>query len=149
MNPAPPDSSEPPAPPRQQLILAQVRLLELTDAREALTTRLALLERLLTEAQALANAKIAERDHGAKVAAGLEEQAGRLNAELAAVQAALQQRQTRVTELQALLGAAEQSAADRLARIGELEATVRAMKSSRSWRWTAPLRTLGKLFSGS
>ena len=142
MNPASPDSSELPASVRQQLVLAQVRLLELTDGREALATQLALLERTLAETQALAQGKIAERDHFAKATAGLE-------ARLAAAQTALQQGQVRLAELQAALRTAEQAAVDRLARIGELETTVRAMQSSRSWRWTAPLRALGKLFRRS
>lgn len=138
--------SSDPAALRRQLMLAQVSLMELEDSREELSTRLVLAERTLTEAQTLANTKIAERDHLAQVAAGLEDQARALTTHLAEVRIGLRQAQARISELQAALSASEQLASDRLGRIGELETTVRALKSSRSWRWTAPLRSIERLF---
>jgi len=143
---SPPLPSDDPAALRRALMLAQVSLMELGDEREAAATRLALLERTLTETQALANLKITERDHLAQVAAGLEDQARALTTHLAEVRIGLRQAQTRVAELQAALSAGEQLASDRLDRIGELETTVLALKSSRSWRWTAPLRSIERLF---
>ncbi|MBP7481691.1 MAG: hypothetical protein KA788_04075, partial [Lacunisphaera sp.] len=53
--------SDPPADPilllRQQLILAQVRLMELEDIRDELTPQLAEAEQLLVAAQTLADQK--------------------------------------------------------------------------------------------
>ena len=48
---------------RQQLILAQVRIMELEDVRDELTPKLADAERLLTAAQTLADQKSEEADH--------------------------------------------------------------------------------------
>ncbi len=135
-----------PAALRRQLMLAQVSLMELDDTRAELATRLELAGRTLAEAQALASAKIAERDHLASVAAGHEAHVHALAAQLAAAAAGLSQAQARLADLQAALSATEQLAGDRLGRIGELETAVHALKSSRSWRWTAPLRSLGRLF---
>ena len=52
---------------RQQLILAQVRIMELEDVRDELAPRLAQVEDLLTAAQTLADAKLDEAAHLAGV----------------------------------------------------------------------------------
>jgi chromosome segregation ATPase len=59
---------------RQQLILAQVRIMELEDARDELAPKLTDTEKLLTGAQNLADQKIAETDHLAKVLGELQTQ---------------------------------------------------------------------------
>lgn len=63
---------------RQQLILAQVRIMELEDARDELAPRLADLERLLAGAQALADAKLGESAHLATVLADTQAQGAHL-----------------------------------------------------------------------
>jgi chromosome segregation ATPase len=121
---------------RQQLILAQVRIMELEDVRETLAPRLAELEKLLTQAQTLADLKTEEAAHLTRVlsdtqthAAHLRETGLKLSEDLSAVVAKLEQRETRITRLEAT--------------VRELESGLQAIKSSRSWRWTAWLRTLG------
>ncbi|MDI1318910.1 MAG: hypothetical protein PSW75_01785, partial [bacterium] len=52
---------------RQQLILAQVRIMELEDERDGLTPRLAELTQLLAAAQTLADRKLDEAAHLEKV----------------------------------------------------------------------------------
>jgi chromosome segregation ATPase len=59
---------------RQQLILAQVRIMELEDARDELAPKLADTEKLLTGAQNLADQKLTEADHLAKVLGDLQTQ---------------------------------------------------------------------------
>ncbi len=74
MKPAPPDTAELLHRVRQQLILAQVRLMELEDDREELGSKLADTEKLLGGAQVLADQKTDEAGHIAKVHADLQAQ---------------------------------------------------------------------------
>ena len=71
MKPAPPEPSDLVNRLRQQLILAQVRIMELEDERDALAPRWAELEQLLAAAQTLADGKIDESAHLGKVLAEL------------------------------------------------------------------------------
>jgi len=59
---------------RQQLILAQVRIMELEDGRDELASKLADTEKLLTTAQTLADQKVDEAGHLVKVHADLQAQ---------------------------------------------------------------------------
>lgn len=57
---------------RQQLILAQVRIMELEDTRDELTPQVAKLEKLLAEAQTLADLKTNEAAHLERGCASLQ-----------------------------------------------------------------------------
>lgn len=57
---------------RQQLLLAQVRIMELEDERDELAPRLAETSALLTAAQSLAEAKVGEATHLERIRADLE-----------------------------------------------------------------------------
>lgn len=136
MKPASPEPADLVPRLRQQLILAQVRIMELEDVRETLVPQLAELEKLLRAAQILADQKTDEAAHLGQVladtqahAAHLHEMGLKLAEDLSAVVAKLEQRETRITQLEATLR--------------ELESGLQAIQSSRSWRWTAWLRTLG------
>jgi chromosome segregation ATPase len=59
---------------RQQLILSQVRIMELEDARDELQVKYADRERLLQAAQTLADAKIEESSHLERVRADIQAQ---------------------------------------------------------------------------
>lgn len=166
---------------RQQLILAQVRLMELEDARDELAPRLAAVEQLLAGAQALADRKAEEAAHLEQVRAGLQQQYEHLRhmqhvtnqaledtratltataareaalldearqlQQLIASQAALaREHLARLADLTQRLDAAQAESAARLARLTQLDAEQRAMKASRSWRWTAWLRSLERAF---
>lgn len=155
MTPATPEPAELQNRLRQQLILAQVRIMELEDVRDTLTPQVAELETLLRAAQSLADAKIAEADHHARVAAaaqahgaGLEQQQARATAEIAELSrqlgalgtthdSALRQLDAARVELEALRD-----------RIAQLDRELSRMKQSASWRWTAWLRALGRRFGG-
>lgn len=134
--------SAPPEPPdlvlrlRQQLILAQVRIMELEDVRETLTPRLAELEKLLAQAQTLADQKTDETVHLNNVLGEAQARAEQLNqlylqaaADRSAAVTRLDQRDERIQQL-------EQSRQ-------QLESELAAIKASRRWRWTTWLRTLG------
>jgi hypothetical protein len=48
----------------------------------------------------------------------------------------------RTRGLESEVAAVKETAADRLHRINELDGEVRAMKASRSWRWSRPIRAV-------
>jgi len=155
---------------RQQLILAQVRLMELEDERDEAAPQLTQAERLLGEAQALADGKADEAAHLERVRADLQAQYEHMRhmqhvtnealestrAQLAAAQAAgseveasreglllqLGRAQEELLGLEHALQRSREEAEARARRIDELDAEQRAMKASRSWRWTAWLRSL-------
>jgi ABC-type phosphate transport system auxiliary subunit len=120
MKPAPPETAELLQRVRQQLILAQVRIMELEDERDELTSRRAQLDRTLTGMQTIANDRIAERDHLARLHAGLEKQLGSLHQQLGETRRSLQQEQAREAEGQTALARSESTAAGRQARVEEL-----------------------------
>lgn len=130
---------------RQQLILAQVRIMELEDARDASASKLAEAERLTQAAQSLADLKLAEAAHLTTVLADLRARhesslatQRETDAQLAAARTDLKARDAELRESRAAYEALDQSRA-RFAN--ELDATTR----SRSWRWTAWLRLLERL----
>lgn len=168
---------------RQQLILAQVRIMELEDTRDELSPRINALEKLLAAAQTMADQKTEEAAHLERVRTGLQQQSDHLrhiqhvtNQALEETRAALvattgresdllskveqlqtliaqqaefsREQQAHHTALATRLQAALDESATRLDRIATLDAEQRAMKASRSWRWTAWLRSLERSLSG-
>lgn len=159
---------------RQQLILAQVRVMEIEDARDELARKLAESDRLLADAQRLADAKLDEAAHLERVHAELQthcehlrhqqhltnEALNHTRAQLALVETSLQHEKEVTTGLQLQLVAhnatirdltrrcadLEAESAARADRIGQLDVERRAMQASRSWRWTAWLRSLERAF---
>ncbi|HKB57018.1 MAG TPA: hypothetical protein VKC51_05450 [Lacunisphaera sp.] len=183
MKPAPPETAELLHRVRQQLILAQVRIMELEDGRDELGPKLADTEKLLAAAQTLADQKLDEAAHLAKVLAELQAQAVHLRhvqhgtnealtaarseiAALAAREAGLlsevenlqtltrqqaeasRQQLDRLSTLGAELHAVLGESVTRLERINQLDAEQRAMKGSRSWRWTSWLRAIERGLGG-
>jgi chromosome segregation ATPase len=174
MNPAP-DQAELVHRMRQQLILVQVRIMELEDARDETANRLADCQQLLRSAQVVADGKIDEAAHLEKVRADLQMRHEELqhvqhatNEALNAARrehkaaretiATLEQRTTdqgeaifalegQVRGLEYTLQQANSATKNHLARLAELEGEVRAMKQSRSWRWTAWLRSIERAFA--
>ena len=140
MKPAPTETADIPNQLRQQLILAQVRIMELEDVSNEMNSRLAETNRTLTELQLIAQARLAERDHLACLSAELEKRLSSVQQQLGEARLSLQQGQIRESELQAALQRVESTATERKARIDELEIKFQAIKTSRSWRWTAWLR---------
>lgn len=168
---------------RQQLLLAQVRLMELEDVRDDLGPKAAETGKQLTAAQLLLDQKSEEAAHLAKTLAELQAQYDYLRhmqhvtnealnesrQEVAKAAARLADAQQRITQLQregvALADQVSQLSANlqktsrelseensiataRFIRNNELDAEIRALKSSRSWRWTGWLRSLEKYFGG-
>lgn len=168
---------------RQQLILAQVRIMELEDTRDELGPKLVEVEKLLAAAQTMADQKIGEAVHLDQVRADLQAQYDHLrhmqhvtNEALTATRAeaaalgerektllsevenlhaltrqlaeAGRQQLARISHLESSLAAAQAESAVSLRRINELDAEQRALKSSRSWRWTAWLRSLERALGG-
>jgi chromosome segregation ATPase len=133
MTPAPPETAELINRLRQQLILAQVRIMELEDERDQLAPKLAEVEALLAAAQQLADGKREEAAHLARVLADAQARGAELDrlfvkasGEVTAGTAKLEEREKRIAQL-------EQT-------VRQLETETARMKSSRSWRWTAWLR---------
>ncbi len=177
MNAVPPEPADLVQRLRQQMILAQVRLMELEDERDELAPRVTELENLLTSAQKLADQKLEEAAHLDQVRAGLQAQFEHMRhmqhvtnealnatrAQLAAAQQSLAEADARATSQEAALtslrtnlaqGASDLQAARNALqahseRIAQLDLELHAMKSSRSWRWTAWLRALERALRGS
>lgn len=181
-----PDSAAPADPVtllRQQVILAQVRIMELEDVRDELSPRLAETERLLINAQLLADQKADESLHLEKVRADLQAQCEhlrhvqhvthvaleearsalaliqsneqKLRLELASTNAETQRLRhshnehlNQIASQEAELQSIRSQVATGLIRIQQLDAEQRALKSSRSWRWTAWLRSLERHLGG-
>jgi chromosome segregation ATPase len=162
MNSVPPEPSELVNRLRQQLILAQVRIMELEDVRDGLMPRLAEAERLLRAAQDLADGKLDEAAHLGKVLSDTQAHAEQLHqaheassrelvtsrTEHARTGEQLRQEREDKFRLETELGRLHAASAAHLDRIARLDTELRAMKSSPSWRWTAWLRSLSRWFGG-
>ncbi len=188
MKPAPSETAELLHRVRQQLILAQVRIMELEDVRDELGPRLAETDKLLASAQTLADQKTGEATHLARTLSDLqaqyehmrhmqhitsealndsrceladvatnltaaitrlaatEQRAGQLQKEVGLLTNETGQLNARIGQLGRELVELKTTAASRLARINELDAEMRALKISRSWRWTAWLRAIERKF---
>jgi len=168
---------------RQQLILAQVRIMELEDTRDELAPKLNETEKLLTAAQTIADRKLEEAAHLEKVRSDLQAQFEHMrhmqhvtNEALTATRgeaAALATREQsllsevenlqvltrqqaegsrqqldRISALVAELRTTQAESATRLERLTHLDAEQRGLKGSRSWRWTAWLRSLERAWGG-
>lgn len=188
MKPAPPEPSDLVLRLRQQLILAQVQILELEDLRDDAQTRVRELDRLLAALQGKADQALDDFDHLQGVHLellkerdhlkhllhlanlSLEETRAHvqhLSTELTAVTGREKDLCTHVTQLeQQAVELATQAAqlrahgdelarhltelqsvaAERLTRLNQLDAEIRTMKATRSWRWTAWLRSVERRF---
>jgi hypothetical protein len=117
---------------QQQLILTEVELMKLEDLRDGLNTRVEAANRLLQDLQRITDQACAERDH-------LERRTTELETALRHAQEQLAQAQARGTELDAGIAQLQ-------ARNLQLTQSLATVESSASWRLTAPLRALGRLF---
>jgi chromosome segregation ATPase len=170
MKSADPDQAEILHRVRQQLILAQVRIMELEDVRDETETRLADSNQLLRSAQILADQKLDEAAHSKKTLANLQAQFEHLRHVQHVTTQALESTRVQLATAEILLGTEKQLTAglanqldhsqdtlqqleSRLGeaitvnttcqqRIEQLDTELRTLKSSRSWRWTAWLRSL-------
>ena len=155
---------------RQQLILAQVRIMELEDERDSSVTQLANSTKLLQSAQTLADQKVDEAAHVATIHAELQAQLEHLrhvqhvtNEALNATRKqqasaeknteALQRKIISLVDQSSQLNATLETVRGELAestatanshlfQLTQIEAELTALKASRSWRWTAPFRRL-------
>lgn len=159
---------------RQQLILAQVRIMELEDARDDIATRQADAENLRRVAQTVADQKIDEATHLGRVQQELQgqyehlrhmqhvtnealvktrveltavtESLGSAEQVNAALQAQIGKLQAAAEDLRAQIASLSALASDRAQRVEQLDGEQNRMKQSRSWRWTAWLRSLERSF---
>lgn len=122
---------------RQQLILAQARIMEVEDERDQRAAQVAELETLLATAQQLADAQVDEAAHQRNVAAAAQSHATALQAQLAQAAAEIAAGRDQLARATA---AADHDRAAATQTIAALEAKIAAMESTRSWRWTAWLR---------
>jgi chromosome segregation ATPase len=156
MTPAPDSSATATDALRKQLILAQVQLMELEDLRDELRTELAATQALLAQSQTLADNTLQTQDRTEAARADLQEECTGLHASLHQAREQEIALASRLTQAQADTAARERALQDVQAvlatlrsRVEQLEAERRALKSSRSWRWTAPLRSLERFFRRS
>jgi len=166
---------------RQQLILAQVRILELEDIRDEVAPNLAETEALLGEAQILVESKVEDAIHLTQVRADLQKQYEHLQHVQHVTNTALEEardtltskanqieslheevalQQTNIGQLQndkktslksiakleTELAELQKETIKHIARIEKLDAEQSGMKASRSWRWTAWIRSIERRF---
>lgn len=169
---------------QRELILAQITLQELEDAREELLTKAASAERLQRETQAQADRALADFDHLDRVHRELlahrdhlqhvlhvtnealtatrtelqvrEQELQGARAELAAVQAHAAELTVHLRGARDEIGRLENALRDQTAvgeqratRIQQLDSELRHMKASRSWRWSAWLRSIERAMNRS
>ena len=141
-----PDPTEPPDLVnrlRQQLILAQVRIMELEDARDSQTPRLIELEQLLHAAQDLADRKLDEAAHLEKILADIQTHLERLHQQQVQANRDFEATCAALAQSEAQLAADNATVRQLVADLLKLNVELAAIKASRSWRWTAWLRALG------
>ncbi len=136
---------------RRQLLLAEVQRLEFEDARDEFHTRLASAQELLAQAQQVADRALRDCDRlAAEQAAGLA--SATLRNEIEAARQRESALAERVVALERALAERERAGAEAAAsavaareRVEQLAREREALKQSRSWRYTAPLRSLERL----
>lgn len=138
---------------QKQLILAQVQILELEDVQDELRTEIGQRAKILAELQVLADRALAEsrEAHITEAAAQQALNASReaqqaLQATVESLRQETENMNRGITQLQNALSETNTAVATRAERIATLDRELGQMKSSRSWRWTAPLRSIGRLF---
>lgn len=128
---------------RQQLILAQVRIMELEDARAELAAKLAEAGQLQRATQALADRKLDEAAHLEKVLADIQTHLERLHQQQVQANRDFEATCAALAQSEAQLAAGNTTVRQLVADLLKLNVELAAIKSSRSWRWTAWLRALG------
>ena len=128
---------------RQQLILAQVRIMELEDARAELAAKLAEAGQLQRATQALADRKLDEAAHLEKVLADIQAHLERLHQQQLQANRDFEATCAALAQSEAQLAAGNATVRQLVADLLKLNVELAAIKSSRSWRWTAWLRALG------
>jgi chromosome segregation ATPase len=134
------------APLREQLILAQVRLMELEDERDAALARIAGVERLLGQAQALADTAKEERGRAHAEAAARISELEQARATLASATEQLEQTRATLRHTEEALAQSRLACEEHQRALQDAERMLAGLRASRSWRWTAWLRSLEKLF---
>lgn len=129
---------------REQLVLAQVRIMELEDAREELAERLAATDELLAAAQRLADEKISETAHLTSVQRQLASRGTELQGEIERLARELDETRGRLASVTSDVAAAHTAAADAEQRAATLRAELAGIRNSRRWRWSAWLRWLDR-----
>lgn len=125
---------------RRQLILAQIQILTLEDEVEALRGRLAGSEDDAKELQRLLDARLEAEAVERRLRAELEQRVAALEAQRQAAEQHGRAAEERRRECAAALERSEAVAAAERKKREDSEAELHHIRSSRSWRWTAPLR---------
>lgn len=140
----PPESEVPAL--RRQLILAQVQIMELDDAREAAVAALARTEARLNDLQRLTDSTLQALEDGRSAQRGQEAHLNDLRMQASERAEQLQQAESARLHAEDQLARQMALAADLQQRLEGIEARFASLRSSRSWRWTAPLRTVERWF---
>lgn len=131
---------------RRQLILAQVQIMELDDARETAIASLARTEARLNDLQCMSDSTLHAFEASRVAQRGQEAHLTDLGAQLSDLAGLLDQAEAARIQAEARLAQQTTAAADLQQRLHALETRFNGLRASRSWRWTAPLRTVERWF---
>lgn len=141
------------SPLQKQLILSQVQILELEDLRDELQAAINHRTKVFSELQTIADGALLESQESRQVATRSQETLDRAQAENAGLRRQIETLQRAEAGIAEQLAASRRQLADAQAlaaahasRIETLDAELRHLKASRSWRWSAPLRSLERIF---
>jgi chromosome segregation ATPase len=145
------ESPEPLSLLQKQLILSQVQILELEDVRDELQATIDQRTKILGELQSAADRAFleaqqsrADETRAQQALAASREEQHQLQRTVESLREEIATTARRLSEVQATWRDAQVVTAAQSARIETLDAELRKMKASRTWRWTAPLRSLGR-----
>ena len=127
---------------RQQLILAQVRIMDLEDERDALTSQLGETEKRQTAAQSLADEK---SDLSRNLKVSIEDCSSQLTEttqHIAQLERDLEALTDKSVSQHKELETLGNTLSETRSLNERLDSEIVALKHSRSWRWTAWLRSL-------
>ncbi len=139
MTPAPESSDLTTAALRQQIILAQTQRMELEDLRDELRTQLACEQVLRLQSQQQADSALLAND---PLLRELHAQNVALLSALAAAKAQADALAANLEQTRQLADRTRQAHEDLTARHHALQERFTSLRASRSWRYTAPLRSI-------
>jgi hypothetical protein len=131
---------------QKQLILAQVRILELEDLRDELQAAIQHRSKVFADLQVIADRSLLDAEHSYRTLDQERAEKAALKNRLETLQRSEADAARHLAACRDELTQAQTAAAAHASRIEILDRELRSVKASRSWRWSAPLRFVERLW---